>query len=97
VQRYSYVPGALKVTRNVPPPSGVPVPRHEFAVPSLGAEQTKKSCGMSPTLLMWNVTLPSLTVLVESVIANSVGVPSRTVTVDAGRRVVARGSEKRKR
>jgi hypothetical protein len=40
---------------------------------------------MSPTLLMWNVTLPSLTVLVESVIANSVGVPSRTVTVDAGR------------
>jgi hypothetical protein len=84
VQRYSYVPGAVKVTVKVPPPSGVPVPGQEFVVPSLGAEQTKKSWGIAPTLLTWNVTLPCLTVCVESVIANSVGVPSLTVTLDAG-------------
>jgi hypothetical protein len=78
------VPGAVKVTVKVPPPSGVPVPRQEFAVPSPGAEQTKKSWGIAPTLLTWNVTLPCLTVFVESVMANSVGFPSMTVTLDAG-------------
>jgi hypothetical protein len=76
------VPGAVNVTVNVPPPSGVPVPRQEFAVPSPGAEQTKKSWGIAPTLLTWNVTLPCLTVFVESVMANSVGVASSTVTLE---------------
>jgi hypothetical protein len=46
---------------------GVSVPAQVIAVPSLGTEQTSKSCGSVPELLMLNVALPRTTLFVESV------------------------------
>ncbi len=63
VQRYSYVPAVLKITRSVALPpgemTGVWTPAHELPSPRVCFEQTRKACWSFPRSVSLNATARS--------------------------------------
>jgi hypothetical protein len=85
VQRYWYEPFSRIAILSVFDWPGlikrVPVPGHESATGLSRAVQILKACGTEPWFVTLNTMIPRLTVLVDNVNLNSLGLPAVTVTV----------------
>lgn len=89
VHRYSYVPFLVKWTLSFVDAPGLTstlvVPAQALAKPPFELEQTLKSCGIVPLLMITNVVVPNGTDVFESVNLNSEVLPALTDSiVDTG-------------